>query len=76
MSSQSVDKFTITAKVELYCERQFERNLVQSSMYIGSISGLVIMNLVSDRKGRKFSFMISSGLTVIGTACNVLWDVM
>jgi hypothetical protein len=35
-------------------------------MYVGSISGLIVMNLVSDKKGRKFAFMISSGLTVVG----------
>lgn len=40
-------------------------------MYIGSISGLVIMNIVSDRWGRRFSFIISMMLCIIGASCKL-----
>lgn len=38
-------------------------------MYIGSISGLIVMNLIADKYGRKFSFLISLVIAIAGTAC-------
>lgn len=35
-------------------------------MYVGSILGLIIMNLVSDRYGRKFAFVIGLGFCIAG----------
>lgn len=68
-AANSVDNFSITATVGLYCDHQFERNLIQSSMYIGSISGLIVMNLIADKYGRRFSFLISIALAIVGTSC-------
>jgi MFS family permease len=38
-------------------------------MYIGSISGLIVMNLIADKYGRRFSFLISIALAIVGTSC-------
>lgn len=65
----SVDANSITGSVGLYCDRQVQRNFIQSSMYIGSISGLIIMNLIADKFGRRFSFLISLGLAIVGNVC-------
>ena len=61
-----VDSYSITAQAELYCSRANERNLIQSMVFVGSIFGLVLMNLVSDRYGRKVSFRISLFLCLLG----------
>jgi MFS family permease len=39
-------------------------------MYIGSISGLIIMNIVSDKYGRRFAFLIGNAFAVAGSLCN------
>lgn len=65
-----VNDFTITSYAKLYCKKQFQRNLIQSSMYIGSISGLIIMNIVSDKYGRRFAFLIGNAFAVAGSLCN------
>jgi MFS family permease len=41
-------------------------------MYIGSISGLIIMNIISDKYGRKFSFLIALVTSVFGALCKYL----
>lgn len=64
-----VNDFTITAYADLYCDNQTYRNLIQSTLYIGSVMGLFIMNMLSDTKGRKFSFLLSWGIANIGILC-------
>lgn len=64
-----VNDFTITAYAGLYCENQTYRNLIQSTLYIGSIMGLFIMNMLSDTKGRKFSFTLSLAIANVGILC-------
>lgn len=68
-----VDPHTITVEVGLYCDKQFERDMIQAVMYIGSITGLIIMNLVSDRFGRKLAFLSSVALCLIGSICKQLF---
>ena len=65
----SVNDFTITAYAGLYCENQTYRNLIQSTLYIGSVIGLFIMNMLSDTKGRKFSFVLSLAIANVGVLC-------
>ena len=67
--SNSVNDFTITAYADLYCDNQTYRNLIQSTLYIGSVMGLFIMNMLSDTKGRKYSFVLSLGIANIGIIC-------
>lgn len=57
----------------LYCERQHERDLIQSLLSAGSLIGLVFMNFLSDLRGRRLALIIdlaiavaSSLLTIIG----------
>ena len=68
----SVNDFTITAHADLICDNQTYRNLVQSTLYIGSVMGLFIMNMLSDTKGRKFSFLLSWGIANVGIMCKFL----
>lgn len=67
-----VNDFTVTSYAELYCDNQTYRNLVQSTLYIGSILGLFIMNMLSDTKGRKYSFILSWAIANTGIICTTL----
>jgi MFS family permease len=51
--------FTITKYLGLYCNRQGERELIQSLLSIGSLLGLISMNFISDLKGRKLALIIA-----------------
>lgn len=44
--------------MELYCDQQYKRSIIQSSLAIGSLMGLIIMNVLSDLKGRKLALVI------------------
>lgn len=66
--------------MELYCEQQYKRSIIQSSLSIGSLLGLIIMNIVSDLKGRKTALLIDLCLGVSSSLCkymsyasNVYW---
>ena len=65
----TVNDFTIIAHADLVCDNQTYRNLIQSTLYIGSVMGLFIMNMLSDTKGRKFSFLLSWGIANVGIMC-------
>ena len=62
--------YTITAYAGLYCDKQTDRALIQSFLYMGSVIGLFVMNVVSDTKGRKFGFMIAMTTATIGIFSN------
>lgn len=64
--------FTLTAHSELYCDRQSSRDIIQSSLFVGSVLGLFIMNMVSDIKGRKFGFIVSLISAEVGVGCKNL----
>lgn len=66
-----VNDFTVTAECHLYCENQILRNIIQSSIYIGSISGLIIMGIISDKYGRKFAYRIAGFIQIFGTLCKI-----
>lgn len=44
--------------MRLYCSEQYKRSLIQSSLAIGSLLGLIIMNVISDIKGRRFALLV------------------
>ena len=56
--------------MELYCDKQAERNMIQSIIPIGSILGLIIVNSLSDIKGRKFAFILVQIVGIVGVGCN------
>ena len=66
-----VDQFTITAELGLYCELEWARDMIQSVFSLGSFAGLIVMNLISDTKGRRISTLLSLGLTLVGVACKI-----
>ena len=69
ISIDSGNDFTLTAYAELYCDRQTERNIIQSSLFIGSVCGLFLMNMISDMFGRKFAYLISLCTIAFGALC-------
>ena len=52
-----VNDYTIVAYAGLYCDKQAERSIIQSALPIGSFAGLLLMNLLSDQKGRKVAIV-------------------
>jgi MFS family permease len=65
----TVNPYTITAYAKLYCgDEKNTRALIQSMLGIGAILGVLLINLISDYQGRKFSFILAlllGGLSVI-----------
>ena len=60
---QAENDYTLTAKNGLYCgEKADDRNLIQSMVGLGSLFGVIIVNILSDFIGRKFSYLLSIGL--------------
>lgn len=53
----------------LYCDRQGERDAIQALLSIGSLVGLIVMNVVSDIRGRKFVLIIDLVIAVLGSLC-------
>ena len=53
----------------LYCDRQGERDAIQSVLSIGSLVGLFVMNYLSDLKGRKKAFIINLVAGFLGMLC-------
>jgi MFS family permease len=43
--------------------------MIQSVFSLGSFAGLIVMNLISDTKGRRFSTLLSLGLSLVGVIC-------
>ncbi len=61
--------FTITRYLGLYCDRQDERDLIQSLLSVGSLIGLIIMNFVSDLRGRRLALIIDLIIAVCSISC-------
>lgn len=55
--------------MKLYCDNQYKRSIVQSSLSIGSLLGLIFMNVVSDLKGRKYALMADLFLAILSSLC-------
>lgn len=62
-----VNDYTITKYLGLYCDRQNERELIQSLLSIGSLIGLISMNFLSDLKGRKLALVGSLFIGVVSS---------
>ena len=64
-----MNDFTITAYAGLYCDKQIYRDVIQSCLYIGSVLGLIFMNLIADTFGRKLSIIASLISATMGSLC-------
>ena len=58
--------FTIVAAANLYCDRQVERNLIQSITYVGALTGLIIVNSISVAKGKKTAIIVAQLIAILG----------
>ena len=67
-----VDDFTLTYHAELYCGKQWARLTIQSIFPIGSFVGLMIINLVSDTKGRRTAILLDLLISLIGLLRNLM----
>jgi MFS family permease len=56
----------------LYCEQESNRNFIQSIFTIGAFIGLILINMISDTKGRKISLGVSLLSINIGVLSNYL----
>jgi hypothetical protein len=56
--------------MELYCDKQAERNIIQSIIPVGSILGLIIGSSLSDFKGRRFALILVQIVGIVGVGCN------
>ncbi len=60
--------FSIVAELRLYCDGQTDRTFIQSSVSIGAILGLLVVNYVSDNRGRKVALLLVQSVAILGTA--------
>lgn len=67
-----VDDFTLTSHLQLYCGLQWARLTIQSIFPIGSFAGLMVINLISDTRGRRTAVLLDLAISVIGVLCNFL----
>lgn len=58
--------------MELYCDQQYKRSIIQSSLAIGSLMGLIIMNVLSDLKGRKLALVIDFLIATLSALCKLI----
>ena len=57
--------------MNLICDKQLERSIIQSSVSIGSLLGLLVMNIVSDLKGRKYALLADLYLGIASALCKL-----
>lgn len=58
--------FTIVAAAELYCDKQVDRNIIQSIAFLGAITGLLAINYISDKRGRKSAMLLAQAVAILG----------
>lgn len=67
--SNEANDFTITSYMGLVCDRQGERNLIQSILSVGSLIGLIGMNVLADFKGRKLALVVDLIIGTLSSLC-------
>jgi hypothetical protein len=67
-----VDHFTMTADLHLYCDRKAIRSFIQVIFSVGAFAGLLIINLISDIKTRKYAAILALAIANLGSVCNIL----
>lgn len=68
LREDAANDFTIVGYAGLYCDEQFDRNLIQAVIPIGAIIGLIIVNFISDSKGRRYALILVQAVGILGTA--------
>ena len=53
----------------MYCDRQNERIKIQSVVPIGSVVGMLLINFLSEVKGRKVALILCQIAAIIGMYC-------
>lgn len=64
--------FTIVGELELYCDKQAQRNIIQSALSIGAVVGLLVANVISDNKGKKTALIVTQLSAMLGTGCTLV----
>lgn len=70
-SHHLASEFTIVGSSGLYCDRQFERNLIQSAFAVGAFFGLFGFLYISDMNGRRFGLILTQIIGIISVCCMV-----
>ena len=52
--------------MNLYCNQQIDRNAIQSILALGSFVGLLVVNYISDHKGRKVAILTIQIVAILG----------
>ncbi len=65
----------MVAHAELYCGKSWARVTIQSIFPLGSFIGLLVMNVISDTRGRREAFLGALGISIVAVLCMflVLW---
>jgi MFS family permease len=64
---------SLTSKLELYCDgRKNDRNLIQSASGLGGMLGVLMVNWLADRKGKRFCIILSIFLGALHSYCLLL----
>lgn len=64
--------FTIVGHMELYCDKQAQRSIIQAALAIGAVAGLMIVNIISDNKGKRTALMVTQLTAILGTGRRIL----
>lgn len=62
----------MTADLHLYCENKFSRSLIQVIFSVGAFLGLLIINLISDIKTRKYAAILALAIANLGSVSNFI----
>lgn len=68
-----VDDFTVVADIGLYCGKSWARVTIQSIFPLGSFIGLLIMNVISDTRGRRQAFLGALGTSIIAVLRKIVF---
>lgn len=63
--THAANDFTITKYMGLYCGRQGSRDAIQAMLSVGSLLGLIIMNVVSDLRGRRLALIADLAIATL-----------
>ena len=55
----------------MFCENKLYRSTAQSSLYIGSAFGLLLLGIFADNFGRKKGLIISLIIDIFGAFCKL-----
>ena len=63
------------ADVGLYCGKSWARVTIQSIFPLGSFIGLLIMNVISDTRGRRQAFLGAIGISIFAVLRKIFGNV-